>query len=90
VGANGRRAGRGRRADGLFNRELVNTMLHLGVDEVASLDRQHVLRRTAEFRLSCPLKFSGAAPSCRRTGCEAKGWPMRWLSVSTCRARGLS
>jgi hypothetical protein len=27
-----------------FNRELVNTMLHLGVDKVASLGRQHVLR----------------------------------------------
>jgi lactate oxidase len=25
-----------------FNRELVNTMLHLGVDKVAFLDRSHV------------------------------------------------
>jgi lactate oxidase len=27
-----------------FNRELVNTMLHLGVDKVASLGREHVRR----------------------------------------------
>jgi L-lactate oxidase len=27
-----------------FNRELVNTMLHLGVDKVASLGREHVIR----------------------------------------------
>ena len=25
-----------------FNRELVNTMLHLGVDKIASLGREHV------------------------------------------------
>jgi hypothetical protein len=27
-----------------FNRELVNTMLHLGVDKIASLGREHVFR----------------------------------------------
>jgi lactate oxidase len=27
-----------------FNRELVNTILHLGVDKIGSLGRQHVLR----------------------------------------------
>jgi lactate oxidase len=27
-----------------FNRELVNTMLHLGVDKITSLGREHVQR----------------------------------------------